>query len=170
MAQSPVRLRRISPSRAAIFLATDNGCSQREAIRYENRRMRIRQQHNKLALRLLSHLLARTSMRFMIKLDSLCANEMRISETPADSDEKLLLIDDASFVSAFVKASERRGNSVVCVRCSIQHRTLGAVVLMLDGSEMTGECVGSIGLCRECYRDLTELMFHDAVLRAGKPA
>jgi hypothetical protein len=109
-------------------------------------------------------------MRFMIKLDSLCANEMRISETPAESDEKLLLIDDASFVSAFAKASKRRGNSVVCVRCSIPHRELGAVVLMLDGGDMTGECVGSMGLCRECYRDLTELMFHDAVLRAAKPA
>jgi hypothetical protein len=104
----------------------------------------------------------------MERLKSFSADELQFPETASDVEEKLLLVDDANFVSAFVEAGQRRGKHLVCVRCFHPERPLRAVMLLVDGTATADECSGSVGFCRECYRDLTELMFHDAVLRAAK--
>ena len=46
---------------------------------------------------------------------------------------------------------------------------LRAVVLLVEGEKAAEESAGSVGFCCDCYRDLAELLFHDAVLRASKP-
>ncbi len=97
-------------------------------------------------------------------------DEITASEVRSDGDDKLLLIDDATFVSAFAEAGQRRGKQLVCVRCFDPAQTLRAVVLLVEGENAAEESAGSVGFCCACYRDLAELMFHDAVLRACKPA
>jgi len=71
-------------------------------------------------------------------------------------------------VGAFADAVRRRGGDLVCVRCEISQRPLGALVLLLDEAEGGRECAGSVGFCCDCYRDLTSLMRHRAILRAAK--
>ena len=86
---------------------------------------------------------------------------------PEQGDEALLLIDDAAFVRSYAEACNRVGQSLVCVRCLDPTQALRALVLLLDKKEGAREIRGGLGLCRQCYQDLTELMFHDAVLRAS---
>ena len=104
----------------------------------------------------------------MIRSKAFTAEEIAISEVPSDRDDKLLLIDDATFVSAFVEARGQVGKNLVCVRCLDPARALRALVLLLDEPNTTDESAGSVGLCCDCYRDLAELLFHNAVLRASK--
>jgi len=106
----------------------------------------------------------------MIRSKALSINRNDSPEISAESDEELLLIDDSMFVSAFVRAGERQGKQLVCVACCHPARPLRAVLLLLDATDGADECAGSVGFCLECYRDLNERMFHDAVLRASKPA
>jgi hypothetical protein len=94
--------------------------------------------------------------------------EFPIPETLSDGNERLLLIDDAMAVSAFAEAGQRLGTKMVCVRCFDPARALRAVLLLLDGCDDIGESSGSLGFCHDCYRDLAELQFHDAVLRVSK--
>jgi hypothetical protein len=89
-------------------------------------------------------------------------NEVRLEQN-----EGLLLIDDVAFVKSYVAASNRLGVNLICVRCADPTHALRALVLLLDTQEEASEIRGSLGLCRQCYRDLSELMFHDAVLRAS---
>ncbi len=96
-------------------------------------------------------------------------DEITASEARSDGDDKLLLIDDAAFVSAFAEAGQRRGKQLVCIRCFDPARVLRAVVLLIEDENVAEESAGSVGFCCDCYRDLAELLFHDAVLRAGKP-
>jgi hypothetical protein len=86
----------------------------------------------------------------------------------ADGEDQLLLIDDASFVSALTEAGQRCGKQLVCVRCLDPCRTLRAVVLLVDETVAVDEAAGSMGFCRDCYRELIELLFHGAVLRASR--
>ena len=95
-------------------------------------------------------------------------DESAYSELASDGEEKLLLIDDATFVSAFAEAGQRRGKKLVCVRCFDPARALRALVLLVEGHHAKGETAGSVGFCRECYRDLAELMFHGAILHESK--
>ena len=95
-------------------------------------------------------------------------DEFAYPELASDGEEKLLLIDDATFVSAFAEAGQRRGKQLVCVRCFDPARALRAVVLLAEGWNEDDEAAGSVGFCCDCYRDLGELLFHDAVLRASK--
>jgi len=85
----------------------------------------------------------------------------------ADGEDQLLLIDDATFVSAVTEAGQRCGKQLVCVRCLDPGRALRAVVLLVDETAAVDEAAGSVGFCRDCYRELAELLFHDAVLRAS---
>jgi hypothetical protein len=96
------------------------------------------------------------------------AGELPIPEIASDSEEKLLIVDDAMFVSAFAEAGQRLGKSLVCIRCFDPARALRAVLLLLDGRDAVDESAGSLGFCHECYSDLAELMFHESVLRAAK--
>lgn len=105
----------------------------------------------------------------MIRSKAFTAGETPIPDMPSDGEDKLILIDDAMFVSTFAEAIRRRGKKLVCVRCLDPARALRAVLLLLDGRNTVDESAGSLGFCSECYRDLAELMFHDAVLRASKP-
>lgn len=104
----------------------------------------------------------------MSRSKAFTADETAISEIPSDRDDELLLIDDATFVSAFAEAGQRLGKMLVCVRCFDPAKALRAVVLLLEGRNRVDESAGSVGLCRDCYRDLDELLFHDAILRASK--
>lgn len=106
----------------------------------------------------------------MIRLKAFAGEELAIHEIAADGEDKLVLIDDAKFVSAFAEAGQRLGQQPVCVRCFDPARALRALVLLLEGQDSAGECSGSVGLCCDCYRDLAELLFHDAVLRASRSA
>ena len=104
----------------------------------------------------------------MVKLKRVGLGDLEGSDSVSEPDDDLVLIDDASFVDAFAAASQRRGNHLVCVRCAIAQRPLRALVLLLDGGGTDRECAGSLGFCCECYRDLTELMLHEAILNATK--
>jgi hypothetical protein len=104
----------------------------------------------------------------MVRWKAISADKIAPSELAADGEDKLLLIDDATFVSAFAEAGQRRGRNLVCVRCFDPARALRAVVLLVEGENAPEESAGSVGFCCDCYRDLAELLFHDAVLRASK--
>jgi hypothetical protein len=106
----------------------------------------------------------------MIRTKAFTAGKSGDREVRPDDGDKLLLIDDAIFVSAIAEAYSRLGANLVCVRCFDPTQTLRAVVVMLDAETSVDETCGGLGLCRACYRDLAELMFHDAVLRASKLA
>ena len=102
----------------------------------------------------------------MIRSKTFTTEETAISEIVSDGDDKLLLIDDATFVSAFAEAGRRHGKNLACIRCFNPARTLRALVLLLEEGN-TDESAGSVGFCGECYRGLAELMFHSAALRAS---
>jgi hypothetical protein len=90
-----------------------------------------------------------------------------LPKIPLDGNDKLVLIDDAVFVSAFAEFGRRLGAKLVCVGCFDPARALRAVLFMLDGYDAVDESAGSLGFCHDCYRGLAELQFHDAVLRAS---
>jgi hypothetical protein len=99
---------------------------------------------------------------------SFADNESGTDELTLDGEDKLLLIDDAQLVSAFAAAGQRRGAKLICVQCFNPARSLRALLLLLDEAEPAESPVRSVGFCGDCYRDLGERMFHDAVLRASK--
>jgi hypothetical protein len=103
----------------------------------------------------------------MIRTNASTPSEQANPDARSEQDEGLLLVDDAAFVNSYAEASNRLGVNLVCVQCFDPTQALRALVLLLDKREGAREIRGGIGLCRECYRDLTELMFHDAVLRAS---
>jgi hypothetical protein len=104
----------------------------------------------------------------MSGMKSFPADNLTAFEFSADGEDKLVLIDDAGFVSAFAEAGMAVGKKLVCVRCFDPGRALRAVVVLLDAWNAEDESAGSVGFCCDCYRDLAELLFHDAVLRATK--
>jgi hypothetical protein len=104
----------------------------------------------------------------MIRTKAFDCNRIEISGNLPEADDQLLIIDDAMFVSALVEAGERHGKRLVCVACLHPARPLRAILLLLDEADGAGECAGSVGFCLECYRDLSERMFHNAVVRASK--
>ena len=83
----------------------------------------------------------------MIKLKASTTCEEPIHEMPSDGEDKLVLIDDAMFVSTFAEAIRRRGKKLVCVRCLDPARALRAVLLLLDGHNTVDESAGSLGFC-----------------------
>ncbi len=95
-------------------------------------------------------------------------DEIAVGDVVADGNDKLLLIDDECFVSAFAEAGQRRGKKLVCVRCFDPARALRALVLLVNEGNPVSGSAGSVGFCCDCYRGLSELLFHDAVLRASK--
>jgi hypothetical protein len=105
----------------------------------------------------------------MIRTKTLAGGSPTNREVRPDGSDQLLLIDDAVFVSAFAEAHSRLGSNPVCVRCFDPTRALRAVVLLFDAQKGVDETRGGLGLCHQCYKDLSELMFHDAVLRASRP-
>ena len=102
----------------------------------------------------------------MIKTNASTPSEQANAVLQFEPDDRLLLIDDAVLVNSYADASNRLGMNQVCARCFDPTQALRALLLLLDTGERTGEVRGALGLCRECYRDLAELMFHHAVLRA----
>jgi hypothetical protein len=110
----------------------------------------------------------RKSVCFMSLENPFATDESAYFELASDGEEKLLLIDDATFVSAFAEAGQRRGKQLVCVRCFDPARALRAVVLLVEGHHAKDKTAGSVGFCRDCYRDLAELMFHGAILHESK--
>ena len=106
----------------------------------------------------------------MSRAKSFASDHTTALDAVTDGEDKLVLIDDATFVSAFAEAGQRRGKHLVCVRCSDPTQTLRALVLLVCAKNSDDELAGSVGFCRECYRGLSELLFHEAILRATKPA
>jgi hypothetical protein len=106
----------------------------------------------------------------MIRSKAFSISRTDIPELSPQANERLLLIDDTMFVDEFVQAGKRQGMQLVCVGCNHPARPLRAVLLLLEGPNGADECAGSVGFCLNCYRDLNERMFHDAVLRASKLA
>jgi hypothetical protein len=104
----------------------------------------------------------------MSRVKAFNVGEIPIFESSSDGNDKLLLIDDAMFVSAFAEAGQRLGTELICVGCFDPARALRAVLLLMDGCNDVDESAGSLGFCHDCYRDLAERQFHDAVLRASK--
>jgi hypothetical protein len=105
----------------------------------------------------------------MVRFKAFADDKTVVSDVVRDGEDKLLLIDDAAFVSAFAEAGRRRGKQLVCVRCFDPARVVRAVVLLVEGMTPSDESSGSVGFCNDCYRDLAELLYHDAILRAAKP-
>ena len=101
---------------------------------------------------------------------SYLGNQPQIDETTGDGEEKLLLIDDARFVSEFAEAGQRQGKRLLCIQCLNPTRSLRALLLLLDETRPGGEPSWSVGFCCDCYGDLNRRLFHDAVLRASKPS
>jgi hypothetical protein len=104
----------------------------------------------------------------MRRLKAFNVGEIPISELSSDGDDRLVLIDDAIFVSAFAEAGQRVGTELICAGCFDPARALRAVLFLLNGCNDVDEAAGSLGFCHDCYRDLAERQFHDAVLRASK--
>jgi hypothetical protein len=105
----------------------------------------------------------------MIRFKAFADDKTVVSKIVPDGKDKLLLIDDAAFVGAFAEAGRRLGKQMVCVRCFDPARVVRAVVLLVEGMTSADDSTGSVGFCSDCYRDLAELLFHDAVLRAARP-
>ena len=104
----------------------------------------------------------------MSRRKAFTVDEIRLPEVSSDGDDKLLLIDDATSVSALAEAGGRLGSKLVCVGCFDPARALRAVLLLLDACNSVDESAASLGFCHDCYRDLAELQFHEALLRAAK--
>jgi|ERR1700722_17534010 hypothetical protein len=104
----------------------------------------------------------------MIRTKGFMAGQVASREANSDGEDQLVLIDDAKLVSAFAEAGQRLGKRLVCARCSDPAQALRAVVVLIEGQSTVGTSAGSVGFCCECYRDLDELLFHNAVLRASE--
>jgi hypothetical protein len=104
----------------------------------------------------------------MIRLKGAGVAVIPFSEDAIDRDDKLVLMDDLMFVNAFAQASNERGRAIVCVGCFDPTRALRAFVFRLEEPDTVDASAGSLGFCFDCYRDLMERVFHDAVLRAAK--
>ena len=103
----------------------------------------------------------------MIRFKAAIGCTMPFSQDPLNRDDKLVVMDDVMFVNAFAHAANQRGRAIVCVGCFDPTRALRAFVFRLEG-DTVDESAGSLGFCFDCYRDLMERVFHDAVLRAAK--